>query len=92
MEYYQNNIHEASKNWLHIQPRLSVAQQLFEAIRFFAHKNVLHRDLKELNILVDSQNNIKIIDFGSTSATFQEKPTSGSYTAIDNDRTSFSIQ
>jgi serine/threonine protein kinase len=61
--------------------------QIFEAVSFLASKNILHRDIKEPNILVDSHNNLRIIDFGSSCGIYQAEPLAGSYKAIDNERT-----
>ncbi len=50
-----------------------IMRQLFSAISFCHHNNVIHRDLKPENILIDSEQekkkeyfNIKIIDFGTS--------------------------
>ncbi|KAF5462027.1 hypothetical protein F2P56_018069 [Juglans regia] len=39
-------------------------QQLIDGVDFFHSKGVFHRDLKPENLLLDSQENIKISDFG----------------------------
>ena len=38
--------------------------QLLRGIEFCHSRNVLHRDLKASNLLVDNQGNLKIADFG----------------------------
>ncbi|KAM3132787.1 hypothetical protein pb186bvf_015092 [Paramecium bursaria] len=38
--------------------------QLFTAVSFFHNSNIMHRDLKLGNIMMNSKQNIKIIDFG----------------------------
>jgi serine kinase len=45
----------ACKLWIH---------QIFDAIKYLHERNIIHRDLKLENILLDSTNNIKICDFG----------------------------
>ena len=37
-------------------------------------------------MLVDQNNNVKLIDFGSSCGIYQDKPLPGTYTAIDDDR------
>lgn len=66
---------------------LKACQQIIEGICFLVSKGILHRDLKENNILVDKQGNIKMIDFGSSCGILTSKPLEGSYQAIDDERT-----
>ena len=39
-------------------------QQLLGGIEYIHKLNVVHRDLKPENLLLDENNNIKIVDFG----------------------------
>ena len=49
-------------------------QQIMAGVDYIHQLNIVHRDLKPENLLLDHENNIKIIDFG-LSNTFQEKET-----------------
>lgn len=42
--------------------------QLYEVVRYLALNGVVHRDLKDENVVVDADYRIKIIDFGSATA------------------------
>eukprot|EP01018_Ginkgo_biloba_P025002 Gb_27822 [translate_table: standard] len=56
--------------WCRVQSRLSenesrrYFQQLIDAVDYCHSKGVYHRDLKPENLLLDSQGNLKISDFG----------------------------
>ena len=39
-------------------------KQIIESIKYIHSKNIVHRDIKLENILIDLNNNIKICDFG----------------------------
>jgi len=42
----------------------TIFKQLASAIAFCHQLNIIHRDLKQSNILIDKQNQLKLIDFG----------------------------
>ena len=44
---------------------LGIFLKIIKVLKKIHGKNVIHRDLKPSNIIVDANNNIKIIDFGS---------------------------
>ncbi|RKX20812.1 MAG: hypothetical protein DRP51_05170 [Candidatus Zixiibacteriota bacterium] len=72
MEYIPNakTITEYAKlKKLSINERLELFLQVCEAINFGHRKGIVHRDLKPDNILVDSHNRVRIIDFGLACAT-----------------------
>ncbi|KAH8741112.1 protein kinase domain [Cryptosporidium ryanae] len=44
--------------------RLKISRQLCDAVYFIHTNKMIHRDIKTANIILDSQNNIKLCDFG----------------------------
>ena len=61
-----------------------------QAVLFLWQNRLLHRDLKELNILIDRMGNARLIDFGSASGLHWNGP--GKFTACSNRRTVDAIQ
>merc|ERR1712243_288589 len=49
---------------LHIRELIHIYRQIVSAISYMHSHSIYHRDLKLENIIVDEQNNVKIIDFG----------------------------
>lgn len=69
MEYVgKNSLHSylRSKNGRRLdEPEAKrVYTQICQAISYCHSKNIAHRDLKLENILIDDDNNVKVIDFG----------------------------
>lgn len=53
--------------------------QIIIALEFLHDRNITHRDLKCDNILIDRNNNVRIIDFGFASETENHQTLCGSY-------------
>jgi eukaryotic-like serine/threonine-protein kinase len=43
---------------------IAIAKQILVAARFAHRRNVIHRDLKPHNVILDSEDNVKVTDFG----------------------------
>jgi beta-lactam-binding protein with PASTA domain/predicted Ser/Thr protein kinase len=43
---------------------ISIASQILEALRFAHRKDIIHRDIKPQNIIVDDEGRVKVTDFG----------------------------
>ena len=56
--------HHIRENKLTLEETLTVFKQVCDAVQYAHHKGVIHRDLKPSNILVDSEGNAKVLDFG----------------------------
>lgn len=72
MEYIPNakKITEyANLRKLSVDERLRLFIQLCDAVNYGHQRGIVHRDLKPDNILVDSHNRVRIIDFGLARAT-----------------------
>ncbi|KAJ1607458.1 protein kinase [Cryptosporidium canis] len=46
--------------------RLKISIQLCDAVNFIHRNNMIHRDIKTANIILDNSNNVKLCDFGQT--------------------------
>jgi serine/threonine protein kinase len=67
MEYVSNGElfdYIVGKGRLHEQEARKLLQQIISAVEYCHTNGVAHRDLKPENLLLDSQNNIKMADFG----------------------------
>lgn len=66
MEYVKgtNLRHLMRKGDMSPRQMLSIVTQICDALQYAHHKNVIHRDVKPANILIDEQGNVKVADFG----------------------------
>lgn len=66
MEYVEGlDLGTASKiNEIAHTDKLDIIIQILKALAYAHQNNVIHRDIKPENILIDDNNNVKILDFG----------------------------
>ncbi len=65
MEYIQGkNIKEYFDSENNLENLNSIFIQLIEAFTYIEEKGIIHRDIREKNILIDNNGIVKIIDFG----------------------------
>jgi len=60
------------KNSLEVRPALHYLRQILSALEFAHQHNVIHRDIRPSNILINQDDQVKITDFG-TSTLLQER-------------------
>jgi serine/threonine protein kinase len=69
MEYYEENLKRylaRNKGKLSVGRQLEIAQEITEGLCFLHKQNIVHRDLKLENILVDADGHVRIGDFGQS--------------------------
>ena len=67
MEYLDGrSLKEIIMKYAPLDPELvvSVSVQILEALRFAHRRDVIHRDIKPQNIIVDGEGRVKVTDFG----------------------------
>ena len=86
MEYCIENLHNhLNVNFVGIQKRLDKMhrlqwyQQLAGGLAYIHEKNVIHRDLKPLNILVSTKGTLKIADVGLAKVIYESEEFQGTF-------------
>ncbi|MBD7913047.1 serine/threonine-protein kinase [Clostridium cibarium] len=75
--YYGDTLRDyITKNDITIEEKLKIAINITEALEYSHEKSVIHRDLKPDNIMINSPDDIKIIDFGISKILTQQYKTS----------------
>ena len=64
MQYYPKSLAEMQ---MREERKLKVMEDTCMGLFFLHSEGVIHRDVKELNIMLDAQRRAKLIDFGSVS-------------------------
>ncbi|XP_052234195.1 dual serine/threonine and tyrosine protein kinase-like isoform X1 [Dreissena polymorpha] len=64
MDRLQRDLYTAIKQHLEWVPRLQVAMDVVEGIRYLHSQGLVHRDIKLKNVLLDKDNRAKITDLG----------------------------
>ncbi|XP_006273943.2 dual serine/threonine and tyrosine protein kinase [Alligator mississippiensis] len=64
MERLHRDLYTGLKAGLELEPRLQIALDVVEGIRFLHRQGLVHRDIKLKNVLLDKKNRAKITDLG----------------------------
>lgn len=64
MKRLNRDLHHGLKNGLQFPPRLQIALDVIQGIRFLHSQGLIHRDIKLKNVLLDGANRAKITDLG----------------------------
>ncbi|KAG0139188.1 hypothetical protein CROQUDRAFT_666825 [Cronartium quercuum f. sp. fusiforme G11] len=56
---------ESFPNGLDLNNVIVIFQQILDAVCFLHERNIVHRDIKDENVILDSSGNVQLIDFGS---------------------------
>ena len=70
---YHVNKNEEPLPW---SVRIKIATQIAEGISFLHSKNIVHRDVKSLNVLLDDNYNAKLSDFGLSKVKMESQSSS----------------
>lgn len=72
----------ANDESLGIRERLDLLAQVCDAVQHGHQRSIIHRDLKPANILVDSNGQVKVIDFGVARATDSDLAVTTMHTGV----------
>jgi serine/threonine protein kinase len=90
MDFYPRTLEEyISKTNPTVISRLTVLQKTAKGLFWFSERGICHRDLKPQNILVDFNDEPKIIDFGSSCSIFLLAGVDGSFKPVNSQRNFF---
>ncbi|NXD31654.1 DUSTY kinase, partial [Spelaeornis formosus] len=64
MERLHRDLYTGLKAGLELEPRLQIALDVVEGIRYLHSQGLVHRDIKLKNVLLDKRNRAKITDLG----------------------------
>lgn len=67
---------------LSLNDKYYISSQLSSAVSFLHTINIMHRDIKASNVLIDSNNKIYLIDFGLSHIISSDEITNGSYGTV----------
>ena len=66
MDFYPNTLESfIEKNPISLIKKLKILQEICQGLLWLKYIGICHRDIKPLNVMIDSDMNVKIIDFGS---------------------------